>query len=164
MSIGEKLEVTPSPSLAFENEMRLKLLRLFLLSAAFGWGISVYGVFAPWHSALAQLQGMGAGDIPHDPMLDYWLRMTAGAFTGIGIFFLILAANPKSFTSIIAFIGPLLVGEGLILLFYGLKLKLEPLPFYVDVIFCLFTGIGIWSLRHAAKEISNKSQEPRDGK
>jgi hypothetical protein len=28
----------------------------------------------PWQWVLAQLQGLGAGNIPSDPMLDYWLR------------------------------------------------------------------------------------------
>lgn len=127
--------------------MRLRLLRVFLLTAGFGWVISVYGVFAPWPAAVVQLQGLGAGDIPHDPMLDYWLRMAAGAFTGIGLFFFALAWNPRRFAAVIPPAGLSLIAEGLILLIHGLRLGLEPLPFYVDTTFCLFTGVGIWLLR-----------------
>jgi hypothetical protein len=54
--------------------MKLILLRVFLLIASFGWGISAFGIFMPWQWVLAQLQGLGAGNIPSDPMLDYWLR------------------------------------------------------------------------------------------
>ncbi|MEN6336832.1 MAG: hypothetical protein ABFE01_21455 [Phycisphaerales bacterium] len=130
--------------------MRLRLLRAFLLTAGFGWAISVYGVFAPWPAAAAQLQGLGAGAIPDDPMLDYWLRMAAGAFTGIGLFFFALAWNPTRFAAVIPLAGLFLIAEGLILLVHGLRLGLEPLPFYVDVGFCLATGEGIWLLRPCA--------------
>jgi len=135
--------------------MKLKLLQILLIAAAFGWGISVYGVFASWDSAVVQLKGLGAGDIPHDPMLDYWLRMAAGAFTGIGVFFFWMALKPRRFQAAVPIVGILLVAEGLVLLVYGIKLKLEPLPFIVDVAFCLATGIGIWLLRNEAKNALN---------
>lgn len=132
--------------------MRLGLLRLLLLTAGFGWVISIYGVFAPWPEAVGQLKGLGAGDIPHDPMLDYWLRMAAGAFTAIGVLFLAMALNPKRFGVVIAPAACFLVAEGVVLLVRGLRLGLEPLPFYVDVAFCLFAGIGIWLLRGEVKD------------
>lgn len=131
--------------------MKLRLLQIFLASGAFGWGISVYGVFASWPAAVTELQGLGAGAIPHDPMLDYWLRMAAGAFTAIGVFLLVLAVNPKRFAAVLPLVGVLLIAEGLVLLVHGLRLGLEPLPFYVDVTFCLVTGIGIWLLRKEAR-------------
>ena len=64
--------------------MQLRLLRLFLGFAAFAWGISVVGVFASWPQAAEMLQGLGTKPIAYDPMLDYWLRMAAGAFALIG--------------------------------------------------------------------------------
>ncbi|HSW00645.1 MAG TPA: hypothetical protein VLI39_10765 [Sedimentisphaerales bacterium] len=135
--------------------MRLRLLRVFLLTAGFGWAISIYGVFAPWSAAVTQLQGLGAGDIPHDPMLDYWLRMAAGAFTGVGLFFFALACNPKRCAAAIPPAGLFLIAEGLVLLVHGLRLGLEPLPFFVDTTFCLFTAVGIWLLRGEV----NRSQD-----
>jgi hypothetical protein len=80
-------------------------------------------------------------------MLDYWLRMAAGVSTAIGLFFFVLALNPKRFAAVIPLAGLFLIAEGLILLVHGLRLGLEPLPFYVDVGFCLATGAGIWFLR-----------------
>lgn len=132
--------------------MKLKLLQLFLITAAFGWIISIYGVFCSWDAALVQLKGLGAGDIPHDPMLDYWLRMTAGAFTAIGIFLFIIAINPKRFKAAIPIVGLFLIAEALILLIHGLRLQLDLIPFAVDVIFCLATGIGICALSPQAKK------------
>ena len=132
--------------------MKLKLLRIFLLVAAFGWGISVFGIFMSWPWMMGQLQGLGAGDVPSDPMLDYWLRMTAGAFTAIGIFYLLLAVNPKKFSAAMPLAALFLIIEGIILLIHGLRLGLEPIPFYVDVVFCILTGTGIWFLRNEAKK------------
>ena len=59
--------------------MHLRLLRLFLSFAALAWGISIVGVFLTWSSAVGALQGLGAKSIAYDPILDYWLRMAAGA-------------------------------------------------------------------------------------
>jgi hypothetical protein len=64
--------------------MHLRLLRLFLGFAAFAWGISVVGVFLSWSAAAEALQGLGAQPIVYDRMLDYWLRMAAGAFALVG--------------------------------------------------------------------------------
>jgi hypothetical protein len=136
--------------------MKLILLRVFLLTAAFGWAISAFGIFMPWPWVITQLQGLGAGNIPSDPMLDYWLRMTAGAFTAIGLFFLLLAINPKRFREFIPLAGIFLFAEGIILLIHGLRLHLGPLPFYVDTVFCLAIGAGIWLLRNGAKTTPNK--------
>jgi hypothetical protein len=132
--------------------MKLKLLQIFLVFAAFGWGISIFGVFLPWESAVKQLKDLGMGDIPYDAMLDYWLRMTAGAFMAIGIFILIAAINPKRFAATIPLISLFLLCEGLVLFVYGFKLKLGPIPFYADVAFCFLTGIGIWLLKNEAKK------------
>ena len=135
--------------------MKLKLLQIFLISAAIGWGISIYGVFSSWEQAANQLKGLGAKEITYDPMLDYWLRMTAGAFTGIGIFFLSVAIKPKKFSSSIPLIGILLFIEGIVLVVHGFRLHLDPIPFYVDSAFCLINGLGIWLLRNAVKSSSS---------
>jgi hypothetical protein len=118
-------------------------LRILLVSAGIGWGISVFGVFLPWPMVLDQLTGLGAGKIPPDPMLNYWLRMTATAFTAIGIFFLILAAYPRRYAEFVPLAGIFLVIEGCVLFIYGLVLKLEPLPFAFDAAFCLIIGAAV---------------------
>ena len=84
-------------------------------------------------------------------MLDYWLRMAAGVFTGIGIFLVIVAFNPRKFPAALPIIGILLFAEGIILLVHGIRLHLDFIPFYFDTTFCLLTGLGIWLLRNEAK-------------
>jgi hypothetical protein len=77
--------------------MNLRLLRLFLGFSAFAWGISVVGVFLSWPAAAQALQGLGAQPIAYDPMLDYWLRMAAGAFALVGGLFLLLMLQPVKY-------------------------------------------------------------------
>ncbi len=123
--------------------MKLKLLRLVLGFSAFAWGASIFGVFASWPVAIGALQGFGAGSINHDPMLDYWLRMATGAFTLVGVLFLVLALEPHKHRAIIPWFGGLMLIEGVVLLIHGLRLNLPPLPFVADTVACLGSGVAI---------------------
>jgi hypothetical protein len=128
--------------------MNLRLLRLFLGFSAFAWGVSVFGVFLSWSDAAEQLQALGAGPIAYDKMLDYWLRMAAGAFALVGGLYLLLMPRPVEHRSMIPWFGGLMLAEGLILLVHGLRLSLPALPFYADTAACLGGGGGIlwfWS-------------------
>jgi hypothetical protein len=145
--------------------MQLRLLRLFLGLAAFGWGISIVGVFVSWPEAAKLLEGFGAKPIAYDPMLDYWLRMTSGAFALVGVWFLAMMIWPQKFSAAIPWFGALMIAEGIILLFHGLRLSLSPFPFYADVSGCFVEGFGILLLsRHAmsaaVKELPGKSELP----
>lgn len=131
--------------------MQLRLLRLFLGFAAVTWGASVFGIFASWHAASEALEGLGARPISYDRMLDYWLRMAAGAFTLIGCWYLILMIWPKKFQIAIRWFGGLMLVEGTILLVHGLRLSLSPFPFYCDTAACFVGGGGILYLSVAAK-------------
>jgi hypothetical protein len=131
--------------------MRLRLLRLFLGFAAFAWGVSVFGVFLSWSAASRALQGLGARPIAYDPMLDYWLRMAAGAFALIGCWYLILMIWPRKFSAAIPWFGALMLAEGVILLVHGVRLSLPPLPFYADTAACFLGGGGILYFSRCAK-------------
>ena len=131
--------------------MSLYLLRLFLGFAAFAWGISAVGVFASWPQINDIAQGMGAKPIAYDPMLDYWLRMMAGAFALIGGWYLVLMLWPQNFHAAIPWFGALMLVEGVILLTHGLRLGLGPFPFYGDVSACFLCGAGILFFARAAR-------------
>lgn len=131
--------------------MKLRILRLCLFLTAFSWAVSVVGVVTPWAWAAAMLDGFGAREIAYDPMLDYWLRMAAGAFTGVGIVFFIMGLKPKQYSNVIGLAGGLMFLEGLVLLLHGLRLGLPPFPFYGDTSFCLFVGACIFMLRKEAR-------------
>jgi len=131
--------------------MHLRLLRLFLGFAALAWGVSVVGVFLSWSTAEEALQGLGARPIAYDPMLDYWLRMAAGAFALIGCWYLILMIWPHKFSVAIPWFGGLMLVEGVILLIHGLRLSLPPFPFHGDTSACFLGGGAIVYLSRYAR-------------
>ena len=131
--------------------MHLRLLRLFLGFAALVWGVSVAGVFSSWSAAEKALQSLGAQPIAYDPMLDYWLRMAAGAFALIGCWYFILMIWPQKFYAAIPWFGGLMLVEGVVLLVHGLRLSLPPLPFYGDTSACLLGGGAIVYLSRYAR-------------
>jgi len=137
--------------IATANNMQLRLLRLFLGVSAFAWGVSVFGIFLSWPAASQALQGLGAQPIAYDRMLDYWLRMAAGAFTLVGCWYLVMMIWPKKFHAAIPLFGGFMLAEGVILLVHGLRLSLPPLPFYGDVAACLLCGGGILYLSSYAR-------------
>lgn len=131
--------------------MPLRLLRLFLIFSAFGWGVCIVGVFASWPQVNSIAQGMGAQPIAYDRMLDYWLRMICGAFTLVGGWYLVLALWPRKFAVAIPWFGWLMIVEGFILLISGLRLGIGPFPFWGDVALSLVCGGGIILFAPAAR-------------
>jgi len=131
--------------------MKLRMLRLFLGFSALAWGVSFYGAFASWSAAEQALEGLGAKPIPYDPMLDYWLRMASGAFGLVGIWYLMLMLWPRKFHAAIPWFGALMIAEGLLLMFHGVRLHLPPFPFFGDTAASLVGGGGILWLAKAAK-------------
>ena len=123
--------------------MYSRLLKLILVMAALGWGISILGVFLPWHVAISGLRGLGAGDVPNDPMLNYWVRMAGGGFTMIGVIFAAILVQPRRFSVLLPLMAYLSVAEGVILLISGIWLKLPPFPFLGDTGFCFFIGASL---------------------
>ena len=126
------------------------MLRLFLVFSALGWVVCVIGVFLSWSSFTNLLHGLGGPIVEYDPMLDYWLRMTAGAYTLIGLLYLLLALQPAKYRAVIPWFGWVMLVEGLVLLVHGIRLGLAPFPFYADVTASLLGGGGIlWFARRA---------------
>jgi len=131
--------------------MNLRLLRLALVLAALTWGISVAGIFLSWRTATDALQGLGAQPIAYDRMLDYWLRMASGAFALLGGWYLVLAIWPQKFAEAIPWFGGLMLAEGCVLLFHGIRLSLPPFPFCGDTIACFVGGGAILLLSWRVK-------------
>jgi len=133
-----------------KTDLKLRLLRVVLFFCALVWGISAVGIFAKWESAVTLLQGLGAKAIPADPMLDYWLRMAAGAFALVGTGYLLLALHPGKYAVMLPWFGWIMIIEGLILLTHGLRLHLGPFPMLGDVTASIAGGTGILTLKGAA--------------
>lgn len=132
--------------------LQFRLLRIALLFSAFVWGVSAVGVFLKWETAAATLQGLGAQPINYDPMLDYWLRMAAGAFALVGTGYFLLAMFPRKYAVMLPWFGWIMIMEGAILLTHGLRLGLAPMPFLGDVSASFAGGLGILLLRNSVRE------------
>lgn len=132
--------------------LQFRLLRIALLFSAFVWGVSAVGVFLKWETAATTLQGLGAQPINYDPMLDYWLRMAAGAFALVGTGYLLLAMFPRKYAVMLPWFGWIMIMEGAILLTHGLRLGLAPMPFLGDVSASFAGGLGILMLRNSVRE------------
>lgn len=139
--------------------MYSRIQKIILLLAAFGWGISILGVFLPWSAAKEGLNGLGAGVIPDDPMLNYWLRMAGGGFSMIGIIFTAILIAPKKYAVIIPLMAYLSIAEGIILLISGLRLGLPPFPFWCDTSFCIGTGAALLLIQPGVRKENHMAQE-----
>ena len=104
-----------------------------------------------WSVATQALEGLGAQPIAYDRMLDYWLRMAAGAFALIGCLYLVLMIWPQKFHAAIPWFGGFMLVEGAILLVHGLRLSLPPFPFYGDTSACFVGGGAILYLSRYAR-------------
>jgi hypothetical protein len=126
--------------------IRKRLLRLFLIYSAFGWGISVLGIFLSGSAAfelLTYISGVDTSLIQKEPMYDYWLRMASSVFAFIGLAYLFLAIYPKKYASLMPFAGAFMILEGLVLMIHGFRLNIPISNFWGDFAFCLIGGIGI---------------------
>jgi hypothetical protein len=74
-------------------------------------------------------------------MPDPWLRMTSGAFAPVGCRHSLLVIWPQKFAPAIPWVGALMLAEGCILLFHGIRFALPPCPLYGDTAAC-FVGQG----------------------
>jgi len=133
---------------------KYNILRLLLLGAGLGWGLTIVGAFLPWEFATEHLEKFGgSGEIPDDVMLNYWMRMASGAFGLVGAFFLLAAWKPQTYANILPILAYGSLFEGAVLLFYGIKFDLAVFPFGPDVAIALIPRVGILLLQH---ELENK--------
>jgi len=123
-------------------------LRVLLIAAALGWGVSFVGVLPPWATIGQGLRALGAVDVPDDAMVVYWVRGTAATFGFLGVLFTVAAVRPARYVHMIFWLAVLMLGVGTASLVYGLLLKVPAFPFVGDVAFCLVIGAGLLLLRN----------------
>jgi hypothetical protein len=114
--------------------------RAAALLAAVGWGISIAGLLVSSSTAFELLNGMGADDLAYNPMVDYWLRMTAFAFTAIGLQFLVVAIWWRRRATWAWWAAVFQVLGGVVLLVSADRIGLASGNFHADVLFCFSTG------------------------
>ena len=156
LSIREKKMMIPTTRGWFNT------LQLGLIVSAVGWGIALYFTFAPWSAAAGQLQDMGAGPIPYNPLADYWLKMASCVFGCIGIASAIACFRPHAFASFIQLLGPFhfVVGTTLAISAYLNRLTPELHPSFIpDIVFCFLAGTLIQLPLLYARRASPKAVE-----
>ena len=117
--------------------------RIFLLTGAIGWGVSILGVLLPWSVMDIVLQNMGAASPVTDVHVQYWFRMATTAWSIIGFLYLIVLLKPQKYNNLIPLLAWGTLFEGIVLLIHGLYLNLPLFPFAGDVGFCLIVGGGL---------------------
>jgi drug/metabolite transporter (DMT)-like permease len=134
----------------------LNALRLGLLLAGIGWGISFFFTFASWTTATDQLRSIGAQPIRYQPLLDYWLRMASAVFGCIGIAALICCVRPQPHSTLIRWFAlfHLFVGGVLAVAAWNNHFTLRDEPtFPADITFCfLVAGLTGIPMAVARKE------------
>ena len=131
----------------------LLLLRIFLLSAAVAWGVSVLGLVLPWSVVERELCELGAQS-SIDIIVQYWLKMAAFVYTLMACFFVMTAIRPIKYLPVIGLIGIGHILLGIVVMINGLILGIEAVPLYVDVGFCFFVGLGIVVTNNKLQEYS----------
>ena len=117
--------------------------RIFLLTGAIGWGVSILGVLLPWSVMDIVLQNMGAASPVTDVHVQYWFRMATTAWSIIGFLYLIVLLKPQKYNNLIPLLAWGTLFEGIVLLIHGLYLNLPLFPFAGDVGFCLIVSGGL---------------------
>lgn len=139
-----------------------RVLRFGLLLATWGWGISFAFLFSPWETSITQLQRMGLGDLPYQPILDYWLRMAGATFGCIGMAAGLACWKPDRFRILIQLLGPFHVFIGVVLVVAARQNSLQPeihTSYFVDIPFCFLVALLlIFPLRLQSRREKKRSE------
>jgi hypothetical protein len=126
--------------------------------AALGWGISSVGLVVPSPTAFDLLNGLGAGDLAYDPMIDYWLRMTAFAFTYLGLQFALVAIRWQRWFAFALMSAIFQIACGAVLLVSAMAIRPPSGNHRADIAFCLGSGLIM-----LAGLLAGRFLGPRDG-
>lgn len=127
------------------------MTRWVLLFAGVGWGITIWFVIVPWSLASEALRVMGAGALPHDPFVEYWLRVNGLIFASLGAGFLWMSFRLRSCASFVlpASLFHLVVGMGSVILAISAGLEPSKNPTLIaEVVFSLTIGVVLFVLRN----------------
>lgn len=106
--------------------------------------VSVVGVFLPisaWES-VAKVFGVDLV-LPDSPMSEYMIRLMCVTYAGIGVYFIILALDPRKYGVLIPFSGIAAIALGLICWITGLAVGMPIAWFLGDALSALVLGVLI---------------------
>jgi len=130
----------------------MRALKICLWIAGVGCLLSVFGVFLPisvWES-IAKAFSVELV-LPDSPLFSYMVRLMSATFTGIGVFFIILALRPMDYGIMVPFSGLAAVVLGVICAITGLAVAMPILWFLADSLSCVVLGVLIFVFWRKAK-------------
>ena len=105
--------------------------------------LPVAGVFLPVSAIESFCTWMGVDSFPDSALLLYALRVCSAMAAGIGVFFIILALDPKSYGIMVPFSGIGALALGVICGIVGIRVNMPTLWFLGDALGCLVMGVLI---------------------
>ncbi len=105
--------------------------------------LSVVGLFLPVSACESIAAFFGIETLPDSPLIMYAIRTMAATFTGVGVYFIILALNPVKYGVLVPFSGIVAVFIGVVCFITGLTVGMPAKWFLGDTLSCLVLGLLI---------------------
>lgn len=118
----------------------MKLLRVLLLAAGVMCLCGLAGVVLPMRSFLALASNYGAGPGVDQPLFEYVFRLSSAVVGSCGVFYLVLAMNPRQHGALVPVGGGALLFVGAVLAGTGLWTGMPVAVFLIDFAGCALLG------------------------
>ena len=105
--------------------------------------LGVIGLFIPMSALGSVAATFGLPEFPDDPMFGLVYRVMAATYVAVGVFFIILALNPKKYGILVPFSGVAGVFVGVVLALCGAKASMPLWWCAVKFLFCAVFGVLI---------------------
>lgn len=123
--------------------MSLKILKAVLYVVGIGYLFSFVVLFLPWDIMDRVFHFFRMEPIPEVPVAMYIIRVSYALFGLVGIFFIILAANPLRYPAMLTLAFGGMLALGIVMLYAGLLYEIESPWYLADPLFCFMAGIAI---------------------
>ena len=121
----------------------MKPLRVVLIVTGILCATSVFGLLAPWPAVANFIEFFGYQPPPADPLVIYFVRLSATLLTLVGIFFLVLSTDPLRYRPMLTLAAAGLLLCAAVCLLTGLLTQMRPPWYLTDAIFSLLAALLI---------------------
>ncbi len=122
--------------------------------------LAVLGLVLPMSTLDQMTQVLGGVSLPEGPLVIYGVRAISATFMAIGVFYIMLARDPKRYGPMVPFSGAAAVFLGITCGVTGIALGLSVLVYLGDSAGCIIMGILIlvfWNKSRRETETSGAS-------
>lgn len=124
--------------------------------------LAVLGLVLPMSTLDQMTQVLGGVSLPEGPLVIYGVRAISATFMAIGVFYIMLARDPKRYGPMVPFSGAAAVFLGITCGVTGIALGLSVLVYLGDSAGCIIMGILIlvfWNKSRRETETSGASEQ-----